>query len=173
MIVSLGKASGAQKENDNSESGESGERFTKSHCSVTWIARITYTMQDVRLRSNQELTFAEVPPGNVVPVPAPRSGTTQEDSDLVFCRHCKCRSIVFGRAKFSHLKFLDSLVAGIQAGDRWGLIVRQVHSNALRRNRQTHARAFQYSFLDGPQPVEALQFLVFRQVTQPSNSVAA
>src|SRR5882724_945812 len=164
VVISLGKVSGAQKENDKSESGESGKSFSKLHSGSRGS---TYTMRDEQLRSNQELTRPETTGGNLVPVRARRSGAAQEDSYLLIRRYCECRSIVFRQTDFSHLKFFERLVAIVRAGDRGSLIVRQAHSNTLRRHRQTHARTLQQRFLDGPQPVETLQLLVFREVTQP------
>ena len=52
--ISLGKASGAQQENDKSHSGGSGKSLSKWH-SGSHVS--TYTMRDEPLRSNQELTF--------------------------------------------------------------------------------------------------------------------
>src|SRR5437867_1481150 len=124
-------------------------------------------MRDEQLRSNQELTRPTTTGGNLVPVPARRSGAAQEDSYVLVRRHCERGSTVFHQAEFPHLKFFECLVAGVRAGDTGSLIVFQAYSNALRRHRQTHARALQHRFLDGPQPAETLQPLVFLEVTQP------
>src|SRR6266436_6142319 len=116
VAISLGNVSGAQ-ENDKSQSGESGKSLSKLHSGST------YTMRDEQLRSNQELTRRATTGGNLVPVPARRSGAAQEDSYFLVRRHCECGSIVFHQAEFSHLKFFECLVVRVRAGDSRSLVV--------------------------------------------------
>src|SRR2546430_17543895 len=69
--LALCEVSGTHEESGNSESGENGKNLSESHSGSRGS---TYTMRDELLRINREHTHPATSGGNLVPVPAARSG---------------------------------------------------------------------------------------------------